>query len=439
MNNIPKESRYYHLRINDMSVMQYEHLKTLPTAEWVVIGQVENEERAKGRHYHVAIKFKHAVTQSVARKRCLFDQNLHSGKYYIQPKYICSSVRDFILYCVKNGTRHVTGQPPISSIQEATEDEIQDLEDAELDAIQQDREVNMEERNARIGEREYHNREEERSNMRPPPAGAVEPHTVGHSAPRPTKLDLKRNADDSLFEKRWTAAQAGDIEWFMTNDRKFMMTAPFGKLMSNAQPDVTTNLEEKDNWFIYGEPGTGKSSSVDYLYPNCYRKIKNNEKWDSYYTQRKDHEVVYFDELDTLEELELCMGGIGGLKEKTDIYPFPIRQNYGSRQITIRPKTMIITSNFTPSQLFSMPNKYGQTMRNIETFLRAFNRRWRVMHVDKWLKLKGLVFNQIMQRIQTQLEFEAWEACMFDNSWEEANAEEEAMLSILVEVHEEVD
>lgn len=351
MSDIPHESRYYHFRINDMSDEQYNYILSCKKVDWLYIGVIENDEKAKGRHYHVAVKFSHAVTKSVAIKRLLFNQKLHTSQYYIEAKYKSAEVKDFIKYCIKNGLRAEIGKGPLSeNVREQTD------EDAAQAAIAN------------------------------------------------TKQN-KQQEDAELFDKRWAAAQRGDIEWFMENDRKFMMTNSFGKLMTNAQPDITENLENLDNYYIYGNPGLGKSSSVDYLFPTCYRKIKNNEKWDSYFTKREGHQVVYFDELDSLEDLEMCMGGVSGLKEKSDVYPFPVRQNYGNRQLMIRPKTMIITSNFTPSQLFVMPNKYGRHIPNVEMLIRAFTRRWKVMHISEWLAMNKLVFNQQKKRIQHEVDF----------------------------------
>lgn len=352
-NKYPKESRYYHFRINDMSDEQLAYIKSCQQLEWAVIGVVENDEAAKGRHYHVAIKFNHAVAPSAALKRLLYNSKLHSSQFYCKPKLKVSSVEQFIKYCIKNGVKEIIGKPPNTN--------------------------EVEEAPYYMGE-EY----------------------IG------INNEVKKTKDQvnqELFELRWKAAQIGDIEWFMENDRKFMMTNSFAKLIANSQPDVVGNLDKLDNYYVWGEPGTGKSSSIDFLYPQCYRKIKNNEKWDSYFSQRKGHEVVYFDELDTFDSFEMCLGGIDGMKEKTDVYPFPIRQNYGSRQIMIRPKTLIITSNFTPSQLFCQPNKYGRSTPNIEMILKAFNRRFQVMHISKWLEINKLVFDHQKKRIVREEDF----------------------------------
>jgi len=176
--------------------------------------------------------------------------------------------------------------------------------------------------------------------------------------------------------------------------------------MANAQPDITENLKTIKGAFIYiyGLPGTGKSSSVDFLYPDCYRKLKNNEKWDSYYPLRPGHQVVLLDEVDSYEDLEIAFGGVAGIKEKCDIYCFPVRQNYGSRQMMINPGKMIFLSNFTPSQVFSGTNKYGRRLQNLEMIVKAFYRRFLVIHISQWLEMNNLIFNKETQRIERKKE-----------------------------------
>ncbi len=345
----PKESRYYHVRINNLTEEQLNYMKTDPRIEWMIIGNIENDENAKGAHRHVAVKFTHAIPESVAINRMILP-GTHTTQYYCKPKYLRSTLPQFLKYVIKSGIFETMGKAPTF--------ETEKIKDPESNKI--------------ITQSKFL-----------------------------TKQQIKEEKAQLLFEARWKAAQLGDVEWFLENDRKFVMTPQYGKLLANAQPDVKEKLDKIENYYIYGPPGTGKSSSIDYLYPNCYRKIKNNEKWDSYFSKRPGHDVVYFDELDSWESIDMCLGGIDGMKEKTDVYPFPIRQNYGNRQIMIRPKILIITSNFTPSQLFCQPNKFGRHIPNIDMLLTAFNRRFKVMNIQQWLDYNNLIFNHKTHRIQS--------------------------------------
>lgn len=215
--------------------------------------------------------------------------------------------------------------------------------------------------------------------------------------------DIKNN-DDEKKEKmklRIQHARTLDYQWFEENDMNFYLSSQFKTLTVNCQiKNDLKPLNKLDNYYIYGEPGQGKTSCVHFLYPGCYCKIKNNEKWDSYSNYLLEHETVFFDEMDDLETFDLCMSGKEGIKMMTDVYPFPIRSNYGSIQVDIRPKRFIITSNYTPSQVFSQLNKHGRKMPNIEMFLKAFNRRFNVMHITEFQKLKGIRFNKDIMRTE---------------------------------------
>lgn len=336
MTSSPRESKYWHFRINDNSEEQLERLKDLD-CEWIIIGEIEfDETKHKGNHYHVAIKFKTSISINPALNRILYNKKLIKDlHYYLEPKYTNSTIEQFVNYCIKSGIQFEKGTETLNNNKVKTTN----------------------------------------------------------------KEDLVENKEAFLKERQYRL-QIHDLDWFRENDFKFMGSADFQRQLVWAQKDCNDKLTKLDNYFIYGEPCTGKSSSVDFLYPNCYRKIKNNDKWDSYCNHKLDHKVVYFDEMDDLDTYDLCMGGLEGIKEKCDIYPFNVRQNYGNRQLSIRPTTFIITSNFTPSQIFSQENRYGKKMNNIEIKLQAFNRRFKVMHISEWLKMNDLYFCKFDQRIK---------------------------------------
>lgn len=338
--NIPKSSAYWHFRINDLSVEQYNYLKNADV-EWIIIGNVEVGDIAKGQHYHCAVKFKRSYEFARVKKMLLFNQKLiHDIHYWLEPKYEFSTIDQFINYCIKNGEQYRFG---------IDKEENEDLVDL---------------------------------------------------PPSPTKGELAEANKKELAIKRQEHSEIGDIEWFRKYDFKFMCSAEFNRLLVWAQPDATECLEMLCNYFIYGNSGTGKSSSIEHLFPDCYRKIKNNEKWDSFFNLRKSHETVYFDELDDMDSIEKCCGGYEGLKTMAEVYPFAVRQNYGNRQLMIRPKRIIISSNYSPSQIFGTPNKYGRVMPHIDMVLKTFHRKFKVLHITEWQKLNNIKFNKETMRTE---------------------------------------
>lgn len=94
------------------------------------------------------------------------------------------------------------------------------------------------------------------------------------------------------------------------------------------------------NVWYFGESGTGKTRSAREQYPNAY--IKDCTKWwDNYAGQ----DVVIIDEL---QPEHATMAPL--FKKWADHYPCSVEMKGGA--MMIRPKRIIITSNFRPEQIF---------------------------------------------------------------------------------------
>lgn len=135
-----------------------------------------------------------------------------------------------------------------------------------------------------------------------------------------------------------------------------------------------------NNWIIWGPTGTGKSSSVNLLYPNAYKKQKGSQYWDGYDLTNPDHGVVWIDEFSS-ETLKTIAGkqdgGFEFLKELCDRYPVTVDEKY-TKGYKIRPKSIIITMNEHPSSL--LPK------RAIEINKAALWRKCHIIHITEWLK-----------------------------------------------------
>lgn len=138
------------------------------------------------------------------------------------------------------------------------------------------------------------------------------------------------------------------------------------------------------NYIIWGPSGSGKSSSISLLYPNCYKKQKGTQYWDAYDRTNPDHAVVWIDEMskETLKTLTgRPDGGFEFLKELGDRYAITVDEKY-TKGYKIRPKIVIITMNEHPESL--LPN------RAIEVNKQALYRKFNIMHVTQWLRENNL-------------------------------------------------
>jgi hypothetical protein len=351
----PKESRYWHFRVNDLSEEQFEHLKNIE-CEYLNIGAIEPNKVRQGSHYHTIVIFSRSQRYNYAKKHLLYNQDLIETDWYLGAKYINSTVDQFVNYAIKQGTRFTKGSYTIKG-------------------------------NGATSMKHYEDEEEKKDEFNQLNIEQV------------TKKEEEEQRKKDLNLMRIEKARKLDYDWFLQNDMHYFNTSNCKSLFANVQHrNDLENLSTLDNYYIYGEPGTGKSSAIEFIYPNCYRKLKTNEKWDSYSNYLPEHETVYFDELDTTDLYERCMGGLEEFKTMTDVYPFPVRSNYGSSQIMVRPKRFIITSNFTPSQVFCTDNKFGKKLQHVEMILKAFNRRFQIMHISEFQKLKGIYFNKEKKR-----------------------------------------
>lgn len=110
--------------------------------------------------------------------------------------------------------------------------------------------------------------------------------------------------------------------------------------------------------WVYGPPGTGKSRWASDTYPGAYDKDPETRWWNGYVDE------------DTVIIADFDFNGVhlgGDMKRWLDIFPFQAPIKYS--QTKIRPKLVIVTSNYLPEQLWPRDPTLAAAIRRRCTFI----------------------------------------------------------------------
>lgn len=131
-----------------------------------------------------------------------------------------------------------------------------------------------------------------------------------------------------------------------------------------------TELSHKPHYWIYGEPGSGKSAIIEVLWPGYYAKRTDGD-WGGYQNQ----EAVYVGDMDPQGFQRI---GSTYLKTWCDPQGFNANRKYaGGDHIII--KQLLVTSNFRIYECFK-PGTQGQ-----EKLQKALNRRFTEISITELL------------------------------------------------------
>lgn len=149
----------------------------------------------------------------------------------------------------------------------------------------------------------------------------------------------KGAANKRRFELAFIAASEGRME-DIPMDLRTRYYGTYKKIREDhmAKPMALTELS---NEWRYGPTGVGKTRTAHEMYPDAFIKKANTKWWDGYV----DQEVVIIDDFD---KYHIQLGY--ELKIWLDHYPFPAERKGGSTMI--RPKKIIITSNYHPGDIW---------------------------------------------------------------------------------------
>lgn len=156
---------------------------------------------------------------------------------------------------------------------------------------------------------------------------------------KPMSQAEKGAGEKRRYEEAWATARNGDLE-DIDADIRVRHYNTLKKIRMDAiieRPLEDTVMEHQ--WYC-GDTGTGKSRKAREENPDAYLKMCN-KWWDGY----KDHDTVIIEDFDTKHSVL-----VHHLKIWADRYPFPAEVKGGC--FKIRPKKIIVTSNYHPEDIW---------------------------------------------------------------------------------------
>ncbi len=209
-----------------------------------------------------------------------------------------------------------------------------------------------------------------------------------HPEAMESEIDPKRQKKIEEWRRRKQLVQMEDWDTLEIEFPGFQWTTQCKnmklELLKQKSTKWTKTLDTLDNYIIWGDSGIGKSASIEYLYPNCYKFQKGTQYWDGYDRTNPDHSVVWIDEMsrETLDTITgKVKGGFDFLKELGDRYAIQVDTKY-IPGMKIRPAKIIITMNEFPTSL--LPD------RAYDVNCRALYRKFKILHGSEWLALNNL-------------------------------------------------
>lgn len=177
-------------------------------------------------------------------------------------------------------------------------------------------------------------------------------------------------------KERWKSARAlacaGTPDLIMDDELYSRYYSTWKKMAADHMPAPQT-LSVLQNEWNWGSTGTGKSKSARDRFPDAYIKDPKEKWWDGYAGQ----ETVIIDDFDVFQK---ALGG--DMKRWCDHYPFPAQVKGGT--MLIRPKRIIVTSNYSPEEIW-----------DDRATLEPINRRFIVNHVGPCNPPFASIFNKV--------------------------------------------
>ena len=194
-----------------------------------------------------------------------------------------------------------------------------------------------------------------------------------------SEAEKKMKTDDVIIEIRKMLEEGKADEAFTRYPRNYMQYGEKLKAMIHQKKKSFFGKHTDPHLYLHGFPGTGKTSLLQFIYGNYYKKNLENRFWDLY-----DEEVHTHVMLEDLDSLVLDRLGIQFIKTICDEAGFAIDQKYKSPQLTRA--TILVTSNQTIEQLINQCDE----VKLVENTKAALKRRFFELRVDQLQRLLGV-------------------------------------------------
>jgi len=192
-------------------------------------------------------------------------------------------------------------------------------------------------------------------------------------------LEKKMKSDEIIKDMRALIEDGKADEAFEKYPRNYMQYGEKLKAMVNQTKKTFFGKHTDPHLYLFGYPGSGKTSLLKWIYPGMYKKDLQNRFFDLYNEEYHTHIM-----LEDLDSVNLDKLGVQFLKTLCDEAGFPIDQKYKTPQLTR--STILITSNQSLDNLIDTCDE----TKLVETTKAALKRRFLQMRVDGLQRLLGV-------------------------------------------------
>lgn len=193
-----------------------------------------------------------------------------------------------------------------------------------------------------------------------------------------SEQEKKMKTDDILIDMRRLIEENRETEAWSMYPRNYLQYGEKIKALVAQKTKFFANERKDPHLYVYGFPGSGKTSLMKWLYPNTYKKDLQNRFFDLYDDKVHTHIMLEDLDMDNIEKLTVQF-----IKTICDEAGFPIDQKYKTPQLTRA--TVLVTSNYSIDNLINPENT-----SDVEGTKRALFRRFFHMRVDNLHRLLGI-------------------------------------------------